>query len=90
MCLAGRVSLMAFINARKFFFRDSNEELNSLLSDHAISQPILILAQTPNASGYANDPNLILEFELGGVINGRVSTFAYSLSPTQFVKMHVR
>jgi len=77
---------MVFINPGKFFLRDSHEELNSLLSDDAFSQPILILVQTPNASGYANDPNLISEFEWRGVINGRVSTFAYSLSPTRSVE----
>jgi hypothetical protein len=70
------------------FLLDSKEELNSLLSDDAISQPIVILVQTPNASGTSNDPNLISEFELEDVIrrsNGRVSIFAYSLSATQFV-----
>jgi len=33
---------------------DSKEELNSLLSDNAISQPIVILIPTQNALGYAN------------------------------------
>ena len=64
------------------------EELQSLLSDDAISRPIVILVRTPNASGTANDPNLISEFQLEDVIkerNGRVSIFAYSLSPTRFV-----
>ena len=68
--------------------QDSKEELNSLLSDNSILQPIVILAPTQNASGYANDPKLISEFELEDVIrkgNGRVSIFAYSLSPTQFI-----
>jgi len=68
--------------------QDSKEELNSLLSDNSISQPIVILVPTQNASGYANDPELISEFELEDVIrkgNGRVSIFAYSLSPTQFI-----
>lgn len=72
------------------YLHDSMEELNSLLSDDAISEskPIVILVQAPNASGTANDPNLISEFGLGDVIrqrNGRVSIFAYSLSPTRFV-----
>ncbi|KAF8799189.1 hypothetical protein BYT27DRAFT_7121329 [Phlegmacium glaucopus] len=68
--------------------QDSKEELNSLLSDNSISQPIAILVPTKNASGYANDPELISEFELEDVIrkgNGRVSIFAYSLSPTQLI-----
>jgi len=67
---------------------DSKEELNSLLSDSKISQPIVILIHTENASGYANNSELISEFELEDVIEKRkgcVSIFAYSLSPTQFV-----
>jgi hypothetical protein len=34
---------------------DPKEELNSMLSADAISQPIVVLIRTPNASGYAND-----------------------------------
>lgn len=67
---------------------DSKEELNRLLSNNLISQPIVILVPTQNASGYANDPELISQFELEDVIrkgNGRVSIFAYSLSPTRFI-----
>ena len=67
--------------------QDSKEELNSLLTDSAISQPIVILVHTQNASGYGNDPELVAKFELEDVIrksNGRVCIFAYSLSPTQF------
>ena len=67
----------------------SKIELEYLLSDDAaILQPIVILVRTPDASGTVNDPKLITEFELDDVIresNGRVSIFAYSLSPTRFV-----
>jgi hypothetical protein len=59
---------------------DSKEELNSLLSDSKISQPIMILIHK-NASGYANDSELISEFELEDVIEkrkGRVSIFTLS------------
>ena len=59
--------------------QESKEELNSLLSDNLVSWPIVILVPTQNA--YANDPELISEFELEDVIrkgNGRVSIFAYS------------
>ena len=65
--------------------QDSKEELNSLLSDSKVSQPTVILVRTQHASGYANDSELISEFELEDVIKkrkGRVSIFAYSLSPT--------
>ena len=68
--------------------QDSKEELNSLLSDNSISQPFVILVPTENALGYANDPKSISEFELEDVIRkgkGRVSIFAYSLYPTQFI-----
>ena len=66
----------------------SKEELNSILSDNSITQPIVVLVPTQNASGCANDPELISEFELEDVIrsgNGRLSIFSYSLSPTQFI-----
>jgi len=67
---------------------NSKEELDSLVYDSTVSQPIVILVRTENASGYANDSDLISEFELEDVIRerkGRVSIFAYSLSSTQFV-----
>jgi hypothetical protein len=68
----------------------SKVELNLLLSDRTISQqPIVILVHTQNASGCANDPELISEWELEDVIKerkGHVSVFAYSLSPTQFIE----
>lgn len=68
---------------------DSKIELNLLLSDRTISQqPIVILVHTQNALGYANDPELISEWDLEDVIQerkGRVSVFAYSYSPTQFI-----
>ena len=66
----------------------SKEELNSFLSDNSITQPIVVLVPTQNASGCANDPELISELELEDVIRngkGRVSIFSYSLSPTQFI-----
>jgi len=68
---------------------DSKIELNLLLSDPTISQqPIVILVHTQNASGYVNDPELIQEWDLEDVMKkrkGRVSVFAYSLSPTRFI-----
>ena len=66
----------------------SKEELNSILSDNSITQPIVVLVPTQNASGCANDPELISKLELEDVIRngkGRVSIFSYSLSPTQFI-----
>jgi len=68
---------------------ESEADLKTLLSDPTIlQQPIVILVRTGNASGYASDSDLLSEFELGDVIKkreGRVSVFAYSLSPSQFV-----
>jgi len=68
--------------------QDSKEELDGLLSDPAISQPIVIFVPSENASGYPNDPESISEFGLENVIRegkGRVSVFGYSLSPNKFI-----
>lgn len=65
--------------------QDSKKELISILSDNSISQPIVIFVPTQNASRYANDPELISEFELEDVIrkgNGRVSSHTHSLRPS--------
>jgi hypothetical protein len=70
------------------YFQHSKDDLHSFLSDRGFSQPIVILVGKPNASGIANDPNLMKKYMLEDVIknsNGRVSIFAYTLSPTQFV-----
>ena len=75
-------------NRNAIALHDSREELDGLLSDPAISQPIVIFVPSENASGYANDPESISEFGLENVIRegkGRVSVFAYSLSPNKFV-----
>ena len=66
----------------------SKEELDGIITYSAISQPIVVLVQTQNASGSANDSELISEFGLENMLKkgkGRVSIFAYTLSPTRFI-----
>ena len=77
-----------FDNSSDEELQASKEELNSFLSDNSITQPIVVLVRTQNASGCANDSELISEYELEDMIrNGKgcVSIFSYSLSPTQFI-----
>jgi len=65
----------------------SKAELNSLLTDEAISnlKPILVLVQKPDASGIANEEILVQELCLEPIAegNGRVALFGYSLSSEQ-------
>jgi len=65
----------------------SKEELDGIISHSAISQPIVVLVQTQNASGSADDSELISKFGLENLFKkgkGRISIFAYTLSPTRF------
>ena len=64
--------IACFIDKSDESFQYSKEELDSVLSDDDITQPIVILVPTPNASGYANDPDLISEFELGAWFRGGI------------------
>ena len=75
-------------NRNPALLHDSREELNGLLSDPVISQPIVIFVPSENASGYPNDPESIAEYGLEDVIRkgkGRIAVFAYSLSLNKFV-----
>ncbi|KIM37146.1 hypothetical protein M413DRAFT_278559 [Hebeloma cylindrosporum] len=72
---------------RRRYLQYSKEELCTIISYRPISQPIVILVPTKNASGGMNDPALISEFGLEAMIEtgqGRVSVLAYSLSSTRF------
>ena len=74
----------------------SKEELNSILSDNSITQPIVVLVPTQNASGCANDPELISEFELedvirpGVVMGGYPSSHTHCLQTTRFIGGQLR
>ncbi|KAJ3496929.1 hypothetical protein NLJ89_g10417 [Agrocybe chaxingu] len=61
----------------------SKEELNGVLTDEALTKPILILVPKADASGVANE-SLLQELGLKQAVakaDGRVAVFAYSLSP---------
>jgi hypothetical protein len=84
----GIAFLLSISNRNARVLQDSREELDDILSDPAISKPIVIFVPSENASGHGNDPETISEFWLDDVIRegkGRVSVFAYSLSPNKFV-----
>jgi len=49
-------------------FSQSKAELDDILTDKAISKPILVLVVKPDASGFANEETLVQELGIGEAI----------------------
>ncbi|KDR82264.1 hypothetical protein GALMADRAFT_207536 [Galerina marginata CBS 339.88] len=66
--------------------RRSKEEIEDIVNDNEISQPILILVSLLDASGNPSEENVAEECNLSEIIaegNERVALFVYSLSSTK-------